>query len=187
MPSSTPPVSAAPTWPKNLRRLGAFTALLADDFPVSFTFTTSFFSFIVVSCIGLAVGHCVRYFFPCLVNYKKTVSILCFRWVLLCKNCHRRWHCGPRHRFRIQFDLDSQARFCPIRLSQSSLSESYKPLTIRKQCKPNPRRSKTSSAVNSSPPLSFRAEPSNLWIFLHAARYDRNTGSHPQFHRRPVS
>ena len=57
LPSTTPPVSAAPTWPKNLRRLALLAALLMEGFPVLVTSGTVFFSFIVI--FGLI--KCVRF------------------------------------------------------------------------------------------------------------------------------
>src|ERR1041385_8629396 len=88
LPSSAPPVSAAPTWPKNFRRLEALTVSLPDGFAVSFTFAAPVFSFIVVSLLP-EDGHCVTYALHRPVNYKRTLSMLRSRWLLLCKNCYR--------------------------------------------------------------------------------------------------
>ena len=102
LPKTAPPASAAPTWPRNLRRLERpLTALLAEGFPVSVTLAAAIF---LVHCSLLywpSGRDCVTHLFPRPVNYKKTVSMLRFRWLLLCKNWHRRWHCGLRSGFEL--------------------------------------------------------------------------------------
>src|SRR5947208_8475662 len=49
LPSTMPPVSAAPTWPKNLRRLQSLAASLLEGLAVTVTSAAVFFGFIVIS------------------------------------------------------------------------------------------------------------------------------------------
>src|SRR5262249_4252227 len=81
-----PPVSAAPTWPKNLRRLALLAALLVEGFPVSITSATVFFLFIIFS--GLLVRRVSQRHFRGFNDYRGSFRHTAWIAFLFCINLH---------------------------------------------------------------------------------------------------